>query len=213
MPLTLAQLTVPETLPGAWTYEGCYVDVPGRTLGGAGYADGEEMTIESCLAFCTSKGFAYAGTEYSVECFCGSSIAAAATELTDADCNMPCSGDATQPCGAGSKLSLFHTTEITGPQTNPGADGWEHLGCYTEGTTGRALTFGAGGIPNAEMTVAKCTAACRAANYVLAGVEYGGECCKSCLLARLTQGLELTLKQTAGTRSPTAPLPLPAAAT
>ncbi|KAJ4297155.1 hypothetical protein N0V88_004073 [Collariella sp. IMI 366227] len=176
VPLTLAQLTVPETLPGAWTYEGCYVDVPGRTLGGAGYADGEEMTIESCLAFCASKGFAYAGTEYSVECFCGSSIAAAATELTDADCNMPCSGDATQPCGAGSKLSLFHTTEITGPQTNPGADGWEHMGCYTEGTTGRALTFGAGGIPNAEMTVAKCTAACRAANYVLAGVEYGGEC-------------------------------------
>ena len=28
------------------------------------------------------------------------------------------------------------------------------------------------------MTVALCTSACHAAGYVLAGVEYSGECCK-----------------------------------
>lgn len=166
---------MPTELPESWEYQGCYTDVAGRTLNGASYADGDEMTIESCIAFCADKGFPYAGTEYSVECFCGSSLAAGAEEVDDAVCNMPCSGDATQPCGAGSRLSLFFTTEVSGPQVNPGVNDYNHMGCYTEGTTGRALTHGVGGITG--MTVAKCTAACRAANYILAGVEFGGECC------------------------------------
>lgn len=49
----------------------------------------------------------------------------------------------------------------------------------SEGTTGRALTYGVGTIPGAQMTVALCTAACKTAGYTLAGVEYSGECCKS----------------------------------
>ncbi|KAK4237144.1 glyoxal oxidase [Achaetomium macrosporum] len=173
-PLSFAQLSVPATLPGNWEYQGCYTDVPGRTLSSASYADGANMTIEACLDFCESKGFPYAGTEYSVECFCGSTPASGTQKLADSDCNMACSGDATQPCGAGSKLSLFHTTDVLGPQVNPGVNDYVHMGCYAEGTTGRALTYGVGGIDG--MTVAKCTAACRAANYILAGVEYGGEC-------------------------------------
>lgn len=50
----------------------------------------------------------------------------------------------------------------------------------SEGTTGRALLQGAGSVPGDQMTVAKCTAACAAADATntLAGVEYGGECCK-----------------------------------
>lgn len=46
----------------------------------------------------------------------------------------------------------------------------------SEGTTGRALTYGAGGIPGDQMTVSKCTAACKTAGYTMAGVEYSGEC-------------------------------------
>lgn len=51
---------------------------------------------------------------------------------------------------------------------------------YREGTTGRALPNGvttAGG--SAEMTVDLCLAACQADDYVLAGMEYAGECCKA----------------------------------
>lgn len=52
----------------------------------------------------------------------------------------------------------------------------------SEGATGRTLPYDVGGdvIPTANMTVAKCTAACKAAGYILAGVEYSGECCKCC---------------------------------
>lgn len=174
--LSLAQLAVPANLPGQWKYEGCYTDVPGRTINGGGYVNTTGMTNEACIAYCQTGGFRYAGTEYSVECFCGNSLAAGATEVADAICNMPCSGNSTQPCGAGSRLSLFYTTEDNGPKVNPGVNGFVHMGCYSEGTTGRTLTYAVGTIPGAQLTVDKCTAACLTAGYILAGVEYGGEC-------------------------------------
>ncbi len=153
--------------------------MPGRTINSASYTDGAAMTIESCIAYCGGKGFPYAGVEYSVECYCGTTLAAGTSKVADTDCSMACSGAPGEPCGAGSRLSLFHTNTITGPSPNPGVNGFTYLGCYSEGTTGRALTYGAG-LPGASLTVAACTAACHAANYILAGVEYGGECCMLC---------------------------------
>lgn len=47
----------------------------------------------------------------------------------------------------------------------------------SDGAGGRTLSNGIGSIPASGMTVAKCLAACRAGNYKLGGVEYGGECC------------------------------------
>jgi hypothetical protein len=37
-------------------------------------------------------GFTYAGTQYSVECFCGNSQPDVAHALQDSKCNMPCPG-------------------------------------------------------------------------------------------------------------------------
>lgn len=65
--LSLAQLSVPATLPGQWQYEGCYTDIPGRTLTGGGYVNGTHMTAETCISYCQTRGFKFAGTEYSVE--------------------------------------------------------------------------------------------------------------------------------------------------
>ncbi|AEO70370.1 glyoxal oxidase-like protein [Thermothielavioides terrestris NRRL 8126] len=173
-PLTLA-LSLPTTLPGHWSYQGCWTDVPGRTFSGASYADGTNMTIENCISYCTSKGFPYAGAEYSQECWCDSGYASGATKAAESDCSMACTGDDTEPCGGPSRLSVFHTTDVLGPQPSPGVNGYVYMGCYAEGTTGRALTYGAG-LSGSDLTVEKCTAACHAANYILAGVEYGGEC-------------------------------------
>lgn len=58
---------VPATLPGSWVSKGCYTDV-GRTLTGGGYTDNVAMTDESCINYCNSGGFIYAGTEYAQEC-------------------------------------------------------------------------------------------------------------------------------------------------
>lgn len=48
----------------------------------------------------------------------------------------------------------------------------------SEGTNGRTLRNGYGGVPGGQMTIVKCVAGCEAAGYKLAGAEYGGECCK-----------------------------------
>jgi hypothetical protein len=53
---------------------------------------------------------------------------------------------------------------------------------YREGTTGRALPNGVTTPGGSElMTVALCTSSCQTAGYLLAGVEYSGECCKASL--------------------------------
>ncbi|KAK2590697.1 hypothetical protein QQS21_011621 [Conoideocrella luteorostrata] len=170
---------VPPTdieLGNGWTYQGCYVDVD-RTINAANTADAQ-MTNQKCTQFCFAKGFPYAGTEYANECFCGRQLATGGVKTPATDCAMACGGNATQPCGGPNRLSLWKTDQVTGPSVNPGVNGWASIGCYSEGTTGRALTQGVGTVPGAEMTVAKCTAACRAADAgnILAGVEYGGEC-------------------------------------
>lgn len=78
-------LIVPTDLPGTWVSEGCYVYVlipalhtpdnsaylprdVGRTLTQGGYYDTVAMTDESCISYCSSLGYIYAGTEYSTEC-------------------------------------------------------------------------------------------------------------------------------------------------
>jgi hypothetical protein len=47
------------------------------------------------------------------------------------------------------------------------------LGCYTDDGAARALTNQIWTIPGASVTVEACEAACLAAGYSLAGVEYG----------------------------------------
>src|ERR1700761_9187426 len=91
---------------------------------------------------------------------------------------MACTGNASEPCGAGNRLSVFHTTQaLRGPSVNPGPPGWTSLGCYSDSVGARTLLNGvatAGG--GSAMTIALCTTACKQAGYSLAGAEYAGEC-------------------------------------
>ena len=131
-----------------WKYLIHFRDV-GRTLTGASYSNITGMTIESCIAYCDSQGFIYAGTEYSYECckllfldvkifsnkvpsfpVCGNSIVAGATNASNSDCQAPCSGDVTEPCGGPNRLNLFWSGSL-GPQINPGSGLWSYVGCYT----------------------------------------------------------------------------------
>ncbi|KAL8370699.1 hypothetical protein RB595_000861 [Gaeumannomyces hyphopodioides] len=159
--------------PAGWAYQGCYVDV-GRTLAQAATTSGT-MTAQACISFCISKGLQFAATEYHNECYCGSQLAPAANKVADSECSTSCSGDATQGCGGPSRLTVYHSSEPVGPQPNPGVNGFNHVGCYTEGTNVRALGTG-GGVPAADVSASTCTAACLAKGFILAGVEYGGEC-------------------------------------
>lgn len=137
------------------------------------------MNASACIAYCTSKNYVYAGTEYSDECYCGNIINADASMQDQTDCDMGCSANATEACGGPNRLSTYYANKAgpKGPYTNPGPSPWVSEGCYTEGTSGRILPNAvnvAGG--GANMSIALCTSACHAAGYSLAGAEYAGEC-------------------------------------
>ncbi|KAI4195074.1 MAG: hypothetical protein LQ350_007405 [Teloschistes chrysophthalmus] len=187
----------PSVMPsyGAFNYSGCYTEgTSGRALTGKTTAS-SDMTVAMCGDFC--DGFNYFGIEYASECYCSSLIANGAKKTTDSSCSMTCSGNSTQYCGAGNRLTVYGTnvtasaaasssSSSTGtataspsststpgaPVAVPTASGFAYVGCYTEATSGRAL--GDSQTAYDGMTVEKCAAFC--SGYAYMGVEYMSEC-------------------------------------
>ncbi|KAM3508392.1 hypothetical protein MY10362_001195 [Beauveria mimosiformis] len=157
-----------------WQHQGCYVDV-GRTIGDAVSTDGG-MTNAKCTAYCFERGFVYAGTEYFSECYCGNFLARGARLANDEDCSTECAGNNTEACGGRNRLTLYKTELITPPAVNPGVGNWESMGCYIEGSTGRALERQIFSVPSSNMTASQCMSACDIQGLSLSGLEYGGEC-------------------------------------
>ncbi|KAJ0379732.1 hypothetical protein COL26b_001882 [Colletotrichum chrysophilum] len=187
------ELSITTSLPTGFKYLGCYTDSPGnRQLARASYVDYSRMTEESCIAFCSAKGFPYAGVEYASECYCDYSLGLLATKQPESDCNFACTGDSTEPCGAGDRLSVFTTTAaaVAGPDVNPGPAGWASLGCYNDNIPGRILAYRTGvAAGDSLMSVLQCTTACKAAGFSYAGVEYSSECyCDNQILSTATGG-------------------------
>lgn len=107
--------TAPDkSLPSGWNPAGCFTDAVGsRALSNWIVGPGTGMTVEFCVRGCASQGYTYAGLEFGDECYCGTSIDNNQTSAAPADCNMPCSGDSTEICGARDRLSLYTTKVIS----------------------------------------------------------------------------------------------------
>ncbi|KAI9774328.1 MAG: hypothetical protein M1840_004222 [Geoglossum simile] len=179
-----------------YAFQGCYTEATnGRALTGKAVA-ADTMTIESCATTCV--GFSWFGVEYGRECYCGDSLSAGSVLASNqADCSFLCSGNNLEYCGAGNRLQMYNllpsnsTTTAstiasvastassasasatpTGPAVVQTAAGYNSQGCYTESTTGRALTGKT--LATDAMTIELCAATC--AGFTWFGVEYGREC-------------------------------------
>jgi hypothetical protein len=161
---------------GNYTLVGCNTEptVAGvRALSGAAYVyDG--MTLESCMNNCT--GFYYWGTEYGRECYCGNKVHVSSMNVTLDECNIVCSGDGTEYCGAGDRLELYVTTGTIPTPTGtlaikPTVTPYLRVGCYEE-LPSRALTGGV--FPSESMTLELCASSCDGFTYF--ATEYGREC-------------------------------------
>lgn len=54
-----------KELPGGWSYYGCYSDdISNRALDVQGYTDTTGMSEGSCMVYCGSAGYTFAGIEY-----------------------------------------------------------------------------------------------------------------------------------------------------
>ncbi|KAL8669506.1 MAG: hypothetical protein Q9168_005908 [Polycauliona sp. 1 TL-2023] len=182
---------------GAYNYAGCYTEgVGGRALGSAQTAS-DDMTVAYCANFCSK--YQYFGIEYSNECYCANTIGNNAKLASDSDCMITCSGNSTQYCGGGNRLTVYGlngtapllsasasasgtftgasasasaTTTVGAPIAVQTASPFVYQGCYTEATNGRALSDLATAYNG--MTVEKCAAFCSAYTYM--AVEYSSEC-------------------------------------
>ncbi|KAF2119334.1 hypothetical protein BDV96DRAFT_343140 [Lophiotrema nucula] len=154
----------------AFTFQGCYYDagVP-RALSGAGSVS-DTMTVEQCASFCGTT-YRYFGLEYGRECYCGNALDASSTTMGLSDCNMPCAGNSKETCGAASRLSYYKSNKYSPPGVAQ-VSGYGYLGCYSEGTAGRALSDT--NTASDSMTAENCAAFCSGSTYF--GLEYGREC-------------------------------------
>jgi iron transport multicopper oxidase len=79
---------------GDYSWLGCYTTATtGRALTGKTYAS-DDMTVQSCTAFCLADNYRYSGIEYSRECRCGNTLNAGSVLTDTAQCSMLCKGNA-----------------------------------------------------------------------------------------------------------------------
>lgn len=153
-----------------------------RALSGPAYTSGTEMTLESCADFCS--GHKYFGTEYGGECYCGNDLDPSSDSADQTDCSMRCTGDETELCGAGNRLSLYSTDDVAEPPAAPtqpetvtaGSNEWTFEDCYTEeaATEVGVRTLAAAVFADDDMTLEVCAELCE--DYAYFGAEYGREC-------------------------------------
>jgi len=155
--------------------DGCYTDIStARTLA-ASAAVSPNMTVETCIAFCTAGDYIFAGVEFGQECYCDSTIQIPGVKTSLSSCTQPCAGNSEEICGGPGVLTVFASGEpspiiVTAPEP-----GWTFQGCLTDDVSNRTLPVPIN-VP-VGVTAETCTASCQAASsYIFAGLENGHEC-------------------------------------
>ena len=100
-----------------YDYAGCWnetTELPDTTRrraldGGAQETRQGDMTAPLCLDFCSTNGnaYAYAGLEYSRECWCANELSVLSKRLPDSYCNQTCDGAPDLACGGSLKLTVY----------------------------------------------------------------------------------------------------------
>ncbi|OBT70822.1 hypothetical protein VF21_10119 [Pseudogymnoascus sp. 05NY08] len=91
---------LPSHVPsvGGFNWVSCYTDSGARVL-----------NVENCAAFCNAGNWQLMGLEWMQECYCGNTTNAAANGVPapTSNCNMLCSGNVLEYCGAGFRLDFY----------------------------------------------------------------------------------------------------------
>lgn len=107
-----------------------------------------------------------------VECYCGQSLPSSGL-VADTECSMACAGDSSSKCGSSYRVSIYQISGSSNPTTGTS---WTQLGCYSDDSSTRTLSYQITTLAANTVTPTTCNAACLAKGYVFAGVEYGSEC-------------------------------------
>ncbi|KAF8803337.1 WSC-domain-containing protein [Phlegmacium glaucopus] len=151
-----------------------------RVLHAASFSSAN-MTPAACMTLCTPGNFAFAGVEFHQQCFCDYAMQKTFS-APDSECNDACTGDSSLICGGPHRITVFANESPLAihPRNKPFVNTWQYKGCFSDldpvqqAPAARDLEriIGLSGPASVET----CTAACKAHNFVLAGLENGGEC-------------------------------------
>ncbi|KAJ3065000.1 hypothetical protein HDU98_011600 [Podochytrium sp. JEL0797] len=100
-------LSVYETF--SYTDLGCFEESTPRLLENRLEAS-EDMTVEKCARLSAAAGFHLFGLQYGVECWGNEGFVS--FPVHSDRCDMPCSGNATEKCGAGWALNVYQNDNI-----------------------------------------------------------------------------------------------------
>ncbi len=82
-----------------------------------------DLTIESCIQSCDSKGYKFAGVEYGQECWCSSSLNKANSpvgqNVGSGECREPCHGNHNEACGGNWAITVYQKGGSGGSPTKP----------------------------------------------------------------------------------------------
>jgi len=65
------------------------------------------MTVDTCLNYCAGGNYAFAGLEYTKECYCSQLLSALSVKLPESSCNLACAGNSSQICGGPLALTVY----------------------------------------------------------------------------------------------------------
>lgn len=71
-----------------------------------GWSDDQSSTWE-CGYWCLYQGYNLFGTEDGGYCLCGENLHPDSSQVSDAQCDAPCTGDASETCGAFLRMSFY----------------------------------------------------------------------------------------------------------
>ena len=139
------------------------------------------------------KGVEYSGECYCGKTINAGSALVAGSTPGQTGCNMLCNANRTEYCGGPNRLNMYQAAPVlsnsttnatttvvasstvlatttaaptpTGPITVTNLAGYNYLGCYSEGSAGRALIDVQNPYPGANNTVERCAAACSKYTY------------------------------------------------
>lgn len=120
--------------------DNCYSDFnTTRALTGSTLTNATAMTVETCVDYCITKDYPLAGLSYGKTCYCGQSLNATAQVLPLAQCNMLCTGNRREFCGAYQKL-LVYKKDLASVDSNgvPKAMNQPNVASITANTTSPA---------------------------------------------------------------------------
>lgn len=181
-----------ETCGAAYNYdvyktEGVAVTPVGKTKGYVGCTSDWDnkvtsvaysssfMTPAICTNYCKARNYKVAAVGFGNRCKCGNTMPG--NIVPNSVCSAPCTGDATEFCGAaqtgGGSTYDVEKSGATGQFDATAKDATGFIGCFQEGNSKVASILSYTSDSN---TPAVCASSCKALGHTISGVENGNQC-------------------------------------